>query len=98
MNWAKISSDNIVINIESADQEWIDNYNAGRSPEDPRYVDAHTDEINKGAGIGFTFDVPTTWFIPIPPDDPDCYFDRELWEWVNPNLPEPDTDGEPAPE
>lgn len=96
MNWAKIDSENVVINVESADQDWVDEYNSQRSASDPRYVDALTDELGKGAGVGFIFDEPTGWFIPIAPDDdPDWYFDRDLWEWVNPNMPEPDEIGEP---
>jgi hypothetical protein len=88
-NYAKINDGNIVVNIEVASQDWIDAWTADHPDSNERYVTAHSDLANKAAGLGYTFDTDTTWFIP-PQPGPDWYFDRDAWEWIDPNPPEPE--------
>ena len=89
-----IDDNNAVSNIVAADEDWI-NEHRSELPTGWRYVDAHTELENRGAGMGFTYDEETTWFIPIC-NEPDWYFDRDLWMWIDPNPPEPDEEpGEP---
>jgi hypothetical protein len=97
MIWAKLDSTNVVANIESATSEWITQYSVDHPDGEYRYVTAHAELTNKSAGIGFSYDEETTWFIPLQPG-PEWYFDRELWEWVDPNAPEEEEEsGVPDP-
>lgn len=96
-HWALVNNENICVAVNIASAEWIESWS------DPsgelRYVP--TEEGTGYAGVGFTLDEPTGWFIP-PADlfPEDWVFDRDpdVWAWVDPNPPEVDPDTPATPE
>ena len=83
--WALVDQDGIVLSVQIASQEWID-ANPAQAPES--WHESPGVDSPGYAGIGFTWDEPTGWFI-SPSPGPEYVFDRELWRWVDPNAPEP---------
>ena len=76
--WALVSAENIVITVQMASEEWI-NANPAAPPTAWRMS---PDPSSPGyAGIGFTWDEETGWFIPPSPGE-GWRFDRETWHWV----------------
>lgn len=86
--WALIDESRVVLSVQIASREWID-----ANPADPPQAWRESPGIDSPgyAGIGFTWDEPTGWFIPLSPG-PEYIFDRERWEWVDPNPPDPPED------
>ena len=77
---------NLVVNVESATQEWADSWNADNPGSEYAYRYGWQDDPLKIATMGGTYDEPTTWFIPHSPG-PDFIFDRDKWEWVQQDTP-----------
>lgn len=76
--WAIVDEDNIVLSVQIATHDWIEQ-NPLEAPLTWR-ISPGTDSPGY-AGIGFTWDEPTGWYIP-PSPSPDAHFDREHWCWV----------------
>lgn len=79
--WAKIDRSLLVVNVEVASQEWVDEWTREHPDSEYVYRYANADLPGKAACIGGTYDEETTWFVP-PSLGPNYTFDRELWEWV----------------
>lgn len=82
-HWAKVNGDNIVVNIECASPEWIAEWRVNNPDSPYRYIETSLDDMGH-AGVDFTYDEPTGWFIPPVPDLPgEWVFNRDTWMWVN---------------
>jgi hypothetical protein len=85
--WALVGADNVCISVQMATAEWIAEH--GDPGGGLRYI--ATAYGTGYAGIGYTFDKPTGWFIPPASDFPEGWvFDRDpdVWSWVDPNAPD----------
>lgn len=91
MAWALVGTDNIVLTVQIASLEWID-----ANPEPPNVWRDAAEGTLGYAGVGFTYDEETGWYIPPEPTgEGDWYFDRdpEVWRWIDRDAPPPDTPG-----
>lgn len=90
--WAKVGTDDIVLTVEVASVEWVNEWRESNPDSLMRWV--ATDPNSPGyAGIGFSLDEETMRFIPPRPEGPgDWEFDRETWLWVDRDVPAPDPD------
>lgn len=85
--WALVGPDNIVINVESADESWVAEWRAANPDTPNRYI--ATDPYEMGyAGIGYEYEESTGMFVPPMPGEPgDWTFNRDTWVWVDASLP-----------
>lgn len=79
---------NLVVNVEMATQEWVDDWTASNPDSEYAYHYGHSEDPLRVATVGGTYDEPTTWFIPVSPG-PDFTFDRDDWKWVQGDTPQP---------
>lgn len=87
MIYARINSSNVVVNLEVAENEWANEWNATHGNNEDKYSLAFVDAGERySAVIGSTYDERTGWFIP-PSPDPEYVFDRGRWEWLPPSEP-----------
>lgn len=94
--WAVIDPDTFIVNnvCVAEGDDWQDEMER-RNPGELIVQCNFTDNWKTEAGVGYTYDPPTTWFIPPKPviEDDRIYFDREKWEWYVPedliDTPEP---------
>jgi hypothetical protein len=88
--WARVSADNIVVNVELATADWVAGWTAEHPDSPERYIESELGTIRQ-ASIGWAYNPDDGMFYPPKPSDELVWIER-LWNWMPPQPAKPEGD------